>query len=128
VGAVLSGVPSTAWAVGTGRSVTEGVLAAGSLVLPRKWPAPVLVAAAVPVHLALSLSWAVVLAATVPQRKAVLWATLGGAAIAALDLGVIGRRFPRIRALHQPSQIADHLAYGAAVGATLRLRERPRHV
>jgi hypothetical protein len=125
-GALLSGAPSTVWALITGRPVTEGALAAGSLVLPREQRTPVLLLAAVPVHLALSLGWAVVLAATLPERRTTAWAALGGLGIAALDLGVIGRRYPRIRALPQPPQIADHLAYGATVGATLELRRRGR--
>jgi hypothetical protein len=125
-GALLSGAPSTVWAVITGRSVTEGALAAGSLVLPREHRTPVLLLAAVPVHLALSLGWALVLAATLPERRTAAWATLGGLGIATLDLGLIGRRYPRIRALPQPPQVADHLAYGAAVGAMLELRRRRR--
>jgi hypothetical protein len=124
VAAVVSGVPSSVWALATGRSLTEGALAAGSLVLPREQRPAVLIAAAVPVHLALSLGWAFVLTATMPSRRSVGWATLAGLGIAALDLGVIGRRLPRIRALPQPPQVADHLAYGAAVGVVLDLRRR----
>ena len=58
-----------------------------------------LLLAAVPVHLALSLGWALLLARVLPRRHTVAWATAAGLAIAALDLGVVGRRFPRIRAL-----------------------------
>jgi len=82
------------------------------------------VAAAVPVHLALSLGWAQVLAALVPRRRPLLGSVVGGLAIAALDLGVVGRRFPRIRALPQPPQWLDHVAYGATVGAVLRALRR----
>jgi hypothetical protein len=39
--------------------------------------------------------------------------------IAAIDLGVLARRWPRIRALPVLPQIADHVAYGATVGAIL---------
>ena len=122
VAAVVSGVPSTAWGLATGRPLTEGALATGSILLPRERRAAALLAAAVPVHLALSLGWAVALAATVPARRPVAWSALAGLGIAALDLGLIGRRLPRIRALAQPPQVADHLAYGAAVGAVLHLR------
>lgn len=124
VAAVVSGVPSTVWALATGRSLTDGALAAGSLLLPREHRPAVLMAAAVPVHLTLSLGWAFVMAATLPSRRPVGWATLAGLGIAALDLGVIGRRLPRIRALPQPPQIADHLAYGATVGVVLSRRRR----
>jgi hypothetical protein len=45
---------------------------------------------------------------------------LEGAGIAALDLGVIApRRAPAIAALPQVPQWADHLAFGALVGACL---------
>ena len=43
-------------------------------------------------------------------------------AIAALDLAVIGRRIPAIRALPQGRQWADHVAYGLTVGLVLRAR------
>jgi hypothetical protein len=124
VAAVVSGVPSSLWALATRRSLTEGAQAAGSLLLPREQRPAVLLAAAVPVHLALSLGWACVLTAILPSRRTVGWAALAGLGIAALDLGVIGRRLPRIHALPQPSQVADHLAYGAAVGVVLMVRER----
>jgi hypothetical protein len=124
VAAVVSGVPSSTWALATGRSLTEGALAAGSLLLPGEGRTTVLAVAAVPVHLTLSLGWASVIAAILPRRRPVAWAALAGLGIAVLDLGVIGRRFPRIRALPQPPQVADHLAFGATVGVVLDLRRR----
>jgi hypothetical protein len=53
----------------------------------------------------------------------------GGAAIAAVDLGLLahgplGRRWPLIRALPVGPQVADHLAFGAIAGAVLDLRRR----
>ena len=124
VAAVVSGVPSSVWALTTGRSLTEGARAAGSLMLPREQRPAVLVAAAVPVHFMLSLGWAFVMTAILPRRRSLGWATLAGLGIAALDLGVIGRRLPRIRALPVPPQVADHLAYGATVGLVLDIRRR----
>jgi hypothetical protein len=47
-----------------------------------------------------------------------------GLAIAALDLGIGGRLFPRIRALPPAPQVADHVAYGATVGYVLARRRR----
>ena len=41
---------------------------------------------------------------------------LAGLAIAALDLGLVGRRFPRIAALPLLPQLADHAAFGAIAG------------
>jgi hypothetical protein len=74
------------------------------------------------VHLGLSLGWAAVIGAVLPRGREPLWGTLGGVAIAALDLGLIGRRIPVIRDLPQGRQWADHLAYGLAVGLVLRAR------
>ena len=124
VAAVVSGAPSTLHAIATRSSPLEATLAAGTLLLPGERRPPVLLLAAVPVHLALSLGWALLLAIALPRRQTVWWGTLAGLGIAALDLGVIGRRFPRIRALPQLPQVLDHVAYGAAVGAVLSLRRR----
>jgi hypothetical protein len=124
VAALLGGAPSTLHAIATGARPFEATLAAGTLLLPRERRPAVLALAAVPVHLALSLGWALLLAAVLPRRRTVTWATLAGLAIAALDLGVVGRRYPRIRALRQLPQVLDHAAYGAAVGAVLSLRRR----
>src|SRR3712207_9511752 len=92
--AVLSGIPSTAHALVTGRDSLEATLAAGSILLPRETRRGVLLAAAVPVHLALSLGWTVVLD-RLRVRGAFAGAT-AGLVIAAVDLGVVGRRYPRI--------------------------------
>lgn len=124
VAAVLSGAPSTLHALATRTSPLEATLAAGTLLMPRESRPLALAAAAVPVHLALSLGWAVALAAVLPRRRTATWATLAGLAIAALDLGVVGRRHPRIRALPLLPQVLDHVAYGATVGVVLRTRRR----
>ena len=121
--ALPSGLPSTLHALLTGRDPLEATTAAGSILRPREERTLVLVAAAVPGHLALSLGWGVVLARmlrqpTVPRGFA------AGLAIAALDLGLVGRRFPRVRALPLLPQLADHAAYGAVAAAMLR-RRRP---
>ena len=105
-----------------GEDLLEGARAAGSLLLPRQQRTAPLLAAAVPVHLALSLGWALVLERVLPHGRELPGGVLGGLAIATLDLGVIGRRLPRIRALPQARQWADHVAYGLAVGAVLARR------
>jgi hypothetical protein len=119
VAAVASGIPSTTWTLLHGGDVLEGARAAGTLLAPRAGSTPVLLAAAVPAHLGLSLGWAAVLAAVLPRGREPLYGPLAGVAIAAFDLVVIGRRFPAIRALPQPPQWADHIAYGLAVGVAL---------
>ena len=122
VASVLAGVPSTLHALGTNRSVLEGAAAAGSILLPAERRTPVLVAAAVPVHLVLSLGWAQLIALVAPRRRPVAGSIVCAVAIAALDLQVIGRRLPRIRALAQGPPWVDHLVYGATVGVVLRKR------
>jgi hypothetical protein len=119
--ALWSGAPSTLHALATGRDPLEATKAAGTILLPRETRTLVLIAAAVPVHLALSLGWAAVL-----DRAGVRGAGRGaaaGLAIAALDLGALGRLFPRVRELPLAPQLADHVLYGTIVGATLASRD-----
>lgn len=123
-GAALSGLPSTIVALARGEDVLDGARAAGAIVLPGEERTWVLVVAATPVHLALSIGWAAVLDRVLPRGggrgRGPAWGAVAGLAIAALDLGVIGRHIPAIRALPQPRQWADHVAYGVVVGAVLR--------
>jgi hypothetical protein len=113
IGAAASGLPSTLVTLARRESLLDGARAAGAIVLPRETRTPVLLAAAVPVHLGLSLGWAVVIARL--PRQGAIFGALAGLVIAALDLGVIGRRIPAIRALPQGRQWADHVAFGLAV-------------
>jgi uncharacterized transporter YbjL len=123
VAAVTSGAPSTVIALARGDDLLEGARAAGAIALPRETRTVPLLAAAVPVPLTLSLGWAALLDRALPRGREVAGGVAGGLLIAALDLGVIGRRLPAIRALPQPRQWADHVAYGLTVGAVLaRLR------
>jgi hypothetical protein len=124
VAAVLSGAPSTVHALAHGDNPLEASLAAGTLLLPDEQRASRLLPAALIAHAALSLGWAAVLAAILPRRRTLLPATAAGLAIAALDLGVIGRRYPRIRALAPVPQILDHVAYAVTVGVVLERRGR----
>ncbi|HEV2783783.1 MAG TPA: hypothetical protein VGX25_30725 [Actinophytocola sp.] len=118
VAGVVSGAPSTVHALVTGGDPFAATAAAGSLVL-RTERRPRLIAAAVGVHFAVSIGWGVVLAAVLPRRHTTAWGAVAGLAIAALDLGLVGRRFPMIRALPVAPQVADHVLYGAVVGAVL---------
>ena len=107
-------------ALATGRDPLEAVLAAGSMLLPRETSRARLVAAAVPVHLALSLGWTIALdqAGVRTARRG----ALAGLAVAALDLGLAGRCFPRVRELPVVPQLADHAAFGAVAGLLLGRR------
>jgi len=125
IAAVVSGAPSAAHALLSSRNPLEASLTAETLLLlPRERQPGRLLLAAAPVHIALSLAWALLLAVVLPRRRTAAWAAMAGLGIAALDLGLVGRRFPRIRALPQLPQVADHLTYGAAVGAVLTARRR----
>ena len=126
VAAVLSGAPSTLHSLVTRRPLLEPTLAAGTLLLPRERRTLPLLAAALPAHLALSLGWGVAIAALAPRGAELPAGMAAGLAIAAFDLGVVGRRYPRIRALPLGPQVADHIAYGAVVGAVLAARARAR--
>jgi hypothetical protein len=122
--ATLSGAPSTAYALVTGRDPLEAALAAGAIVVGDDASRRRRLAAAVPVHLGISLAWTVLLDRALPQRHRVLTGAAAGLAIAALDLGVIGRRIPAIAALPLGPQLADHVAFGA-LAVSLTARGRP---
>jgi hypothetical protein len=126
VAAVLSSAPSTVHALATGRSPVEAIRAAGTLLLPDDAAPAGLAAAGAVAHGAISLGWGVVLAATLPRRRTVVWGALAGLAIAGLDLGLLARRWPRIRALPTAPQVADHVAFGALVGTLVSRAGRGR--
>jgi hypothetical protein len=128
VAAVAGGIPSTLHALATGGDVLESTRAAGSIALSRSEDEEALLAAGANVHAAVSLFWGVALAHVIPRRAgartSVAASAVGGLAIAALDLGLVARLFPRIRALPRVPQVADHVAFGAVVGAVLAWRRR----
>lgn len=124
VGGLLSGAPSTVWALRRGEDVLASSRAAGALLVGADRPAALKLAAAIPVHAALSLGWAAVLGRLLPRRHEPAWGAVAGLSIAALDLAAIGRRVPAIAALPQVPQWADHVAFGATVGIVLRSRRR----
>lgn len=111
---MLSGAPSTVYTLATGGSLLESTRAAGTL-LGR----PTLLRGFV-AHAGTSLWWTWLM-----QRARVRGPAAGavvGAAIAGLDLGLLARRYPAIRALRQAPQVADHLAFGVVVGSMLNRR------
>jgi hypothetical protein len=126
VGSVVSGVPSTVVTVLERGDPLEGARAVGRMVLPREERTLVLLAAGAPVHGALSLGWAAVLAALLPDHDELLLGAVGGLGIAALDLGVIARFIPPVATLPQGRQWADHVVFGLSVGAVLRKSRHAR--
>jgi uncharacterized protein YndB with AHSA1/START domain len=118
VAGALSGLPSTAVAVVRRRRVLEATRAAGSLLGSNSVPRGVVA------HGAVSIGWALLLSALWPRRASPAAAlALGagvGAAIAAVDLGVVApRRFPAIAALARAPQVTDHVLFGVVVAAVL---------
>ena len=130
VAGVLSGIPSTVHAVATGRDPLAAARAAGNLVLPATARPVALLAAGGLAHGLLSVGWGTVLAVALRRTSGaspLAAGAIAGAAIAALDLGLLahgpaGRRWPLIRALPVGPQIADHLAFGVVAGAVLGRR------
>lgn len=125
-GAACSAIPSTVWSLVRGDDVLEGGRAAGAMLLPHERRTAVLLVAATPVHLAISMGWAAVLATALPRGCEPAWGVVGGMLIGTLDLALIGRRIPSIRTLPQGRQWADHAAYGLSVGLVLRARRSRR--
>jgi len=127
VAAAASGIPSTALAVQRrelGIYTDHALTAASALLGAESWPkAPRWVAGAA-VHAAVSLWWTAVLGAVLPRRRPVVNGAVAGFAIAALDLGVVGRRIPAVRALSPGPQIADHIAFGVVAALGLRYGAR----
>jgi hypothetical protein len=143
IAGVVSGLPSTLHAVLTGRDPLGAARAAGNLVLPVDAPPARLLLAGAAVHTVVSLGWGAVLSVALPRllaspacpgpgvsqwrpppgvgswRRGVWWGALAGAGIAALDLGIVGRRRPLIRDLPLLPQVADHLTFGAVAGAVV---------
>lgn len=122
VAGAVSGAPSTLHALLTRTGPLAATEAAGALLLPDEQRRARLLVAAVPVHAGLSLGWGVVLAHVLPRRATTFWGAVAGLVIAGLSLRLPGRRVARVRALPVLPQVADHLAYGAAVGYVLRQR------
>ena len=115
IASVLSGAPSTGYMLLTSRSVSASVRyalqasrAVGTLVPPGR-PSLFKGAAA---HVGISLAMAELLARSLPETHAVAWGASGGLAMGVVNVGIIGRRFPDIRALPLLPQLADNVAFG----------------
>src|SRR5436190_21357874 len=103
-GAACSAIPSTAWSLVRGDDVLEGGRATGAMLLPHERRTAVLLAAAAPVHLAISIGWAAVMATALPRGREPAWGVVGALMTATVDLALIGRRIPSIATLPQGRQ------------------------
>lgn len=116
VAATFSGAPSTAHAVVTTGSVRTAVeyvyqatCAVGTLVPPGR---PGFTRGAL-VHLGISVVCGEALARSLPQHHSLAWGGTAGLAIGVINVGMIGRKFPAIKALPLGPQLADNVAFGA---------------
>jgi hypothetical protein len=122
---LLSGLPSTLYALAAGGDATEATRAAGAMLISAEASFAQLFGAAAVVHSAVSLFWASILTWLLPRRRTVLWALLAAILIALLDLRVIAPAFfPEVAALAFWPQFADHLMWGLAAGMALQWRRR----
>lgn len=126
LGWALSGLPSTLTTLASGANPLASVRAAGTLLLAPEARPGALLAAGAGAHTAISFGWALVFALALPAHRTVPAAVVAGLAVAGLDLGAIGHRYPRIRALPTAPQVADHLAFGALVGTVVARRRSSR--
>jgi hypothetical protein len=120
VATVFSGLPSTAHALFTDADPLEATWAAGGMLLPMSAPPALLFMAAAAVHCSVSAFWTAVFGFLLPRRWVVAWALANSAGVALLDLLLIAPLyFPSVAALAFWPQLADHLAWGVLLGATL---------
>ncbi len=126
VAAVLSGIPSTAVTVLRRGDASASTRAAGRLLVAGERSDASTLTAGVAVHAALSLGWGVALSLVLPERRTVAWGVVAGLAVAALDLGTVGRRVEAVAALETAPQVADHVTYGLVVTATVKARRARR--
>lgn len=125
--AILSGIPSTAYALATGGDPLEATRAAGAMLIDPNASDAALFGAATIVHVAVTVFWAAILVAVLPRGTEFAGALAASVAIALLDLRVIAPVFfAEVAALDFWPQLADHLAWGAAFGAALQRRKMKR--
>jgi hypothetical protein len=121
VATAFSGVPSTLHALLTGGDVGEATWAAGGMLIAPDSPRPALFAAAALVHGSVSAFWTLVAGCLLPRRHTLWWSLGFAAAIGLLALKAIAPlAFPGVAALAFWPQMADHLMWGACLGATLQ--------
>ena len=124
---LLGGIPSTVYLLLTGGDLLAAVNALAAMATANELPVLYRIAVAGGVHFAVSFFWASVLVALLPRRAPILGALVASALIALLDLKLIAPRFfPEAAALAFMPQLADHLAWGATIGAVLRVRRGRR--
>jgi hypothetical protein len=124
---IFSGAPSTLNALRTEGSIRSAVryvydatCAVGTLVPPGR---PSFIRGAI-AHVGISVAFGEAFARTLPQRRSVLWGAAAGLAIGVINVGIIGRRFPAIKALPLIPQLADNTAFGVVFAAVADRRHQ----
>jgi hypothetical protein len=128
VAGVVSGVPSTIVTIRHRGEVLASTRAAGSLLASGSDSPTIRLLAGATAHVIISSFWGSVLWCGLPRHHTLAWGAVGGLGIAALDLGIVARRYPAIRRLPRAPQVADHVAFGLIVGgcrAYVRGRPNP---
>jgi hypothetical protein len=122
IAAVVGGAPSTLDAFRRNPElgsvvayVRDATCAVGTLVPPGK---PGFVRGSI-IHLGISIVCAEALARTLPRSHSVAWGAAAGLGIGVVNVALIGRRFPAIRALPLVPQLADNVAFGALFAVVL---------
>ncbi len=117
---IIGGVPSTLFAVASGGNWLESINAVAAVANAENLSFGWRICVATAIHFTISFVWTTALMAFLPQRRALLWAPAAGAAIAVIDLLLLAPiLFPAVAALSFWPQLADHVVWGAAVGAVL---------
>ena len=124
---LLSGIPSTLWALYRHEDVSEATRAAGAMLIPPGSSMLELFQAAALVHVAVSFFWAAPLVRFLPRRHVVITAIAAAIAIGIFDLRVVAPlMFPEVARLAFWPQMADHVMWGASLGVALAWRRRKR--
>jgi hypothetical protein len=122
---LLSGLPSTLYALSRNEDISEAMRAAGAMLISPGSSLLELFEAAAVVHVAVSFFWAAPLVCFLPRRHVVLAAIAAALAIGVLDLRVIAPlMFPEVARLAFWPQMADHAMWGASLGVALAWRRR----
>jgi hypothetical protein len=122
---LLGGTPSLTNALAQGgiggawRYGLDAIRAIGCLIPPGRRS----ILAGSGAHFAISIAAGQVFGRFLPRRNSVLWAAGGGAVMGLIGVGVIGRRYPAIRALSIGPQIADNVAFGIIFAVVVDLPE-----
>ena len=127
VAGLAGALPSTLYSIATGGDWLASINAVAAMVNAEQLAMAWRVSVATAIHLAISLLWATLLVAILPRRRTLLWASAAGILIAVLDLRILAPMFfPEVASLSFWPQLADHIVWGASMGAVRAYRPSNR--